>query len=124
MRMKVTDKYGFVDEMSPVKAVLANAGFIQPTSLADRLKGLNLQQPAQQQSFSYPTSRAMDQINPMYTKQQPMDALAPMLMYRNYMQTGQAPAQQSSFQPWNNPAQSVQSAPASPVASPIKTGGK
>lgn len=122
--MKVTDKYGFVDEMSPLNFVLANARIIQPTSLADRLNGFNSQQPAQQQTFLYPASRAMDQINPMYTQQQPMDALATMLMYRNYMQTGQAPAQQSSFQPWSNPAQSVQPAPASPVASPIKTGGK
>lgn len=115
MKMKMTDQYGFTDDVNGAK---------KPPTLAKRLNGLNRKNTQQQpQSLYLPQYDVMQQINPMYTRQQDYNSFAPMAMYQNYMQTGLS-AEQSSFTPYTPPAITQ---PAAPVAGPsaISTkGGK
>lgn len=115
MKMKMTDQYGFTDDVNGAK---------KPPTLAKRLNGLNSQNTQQQRQGTYlPQYDVMQQINPMYTRQQDYNSFAPMAMYQNYMQTW-LPAEQSSFTPYTPPAITQ---PAAPVAGPsaISTkGGK
>lgn len=116
MKMKMTDQYGFTDDVNGAK---------KPPTLAARLNALNSQNTQQQRQGTYlPQYDVMQQINPMYTRQQDYNSFAPMAMYQNYMQTGLLPAEQSSFTPYTPPAITQ---PAAPVAGPsaISTkGGK
>ena len=71
-------------------------------------------------------SNPMSQINPYYTQQQSIDALAPMQMYQNYKATGTLPQQASSFVPFNSPAATFApvSTPTQIQAAPKASGGK
>lgn len=57
--------------------------------------GLMSQPAPQQQAQMYipQVSNPLSQINPMYTRQQSQNSLAPMQMYHNYKATGQMPQQ-------------------------------
>lgn len=64
-------------------------------------------------------------LNPIYTKQQPYDALAPMRMYQQYQQTGQINSIPGMYQPFNGPQTPQGNTPIStaPIASSPSPGG-
>lgn len=74
------------------------------------------EQAAPEPVYAQPTNDLMQRINPIYTRQQPNNSLAPMDMYRNYKQFGVMPAETNSFVPYSAPAPGPTTAPTSSVS--------
>lgn len=124
MALNYTDQYGFESPMSMSDLIMMNMGLYKPPTLADRLKDYTPQSVPLPPAPA-PAQNPMTAINPYYTRQQPSNSFDPMALYQNYKQTGQIPAQQSSFRPYTAPQAPQAPIAAAPTASaqPV-TGGK
>src|SRR5574340_1207006 len=77
-------------------------GSYEPSSTQSAIDRLTHQLQATPQTPALnlpPAVNPMMRINPMYTHQAPQNSLSPMQMYQAYRQTGQIPAETSSFRP-------------------------